>query len=271
MCLIRLTMSAPCHCAHANQDLAVSKPGSQSNVPEYSDPNHPANLICELCRLFYDNNWVTGTGGGISIRDVDGPDPNIVYIAPLGVQKERIRPWEMFVVSLPDEKLLQSPNDCPPELTKLYKYKPLACTPLFMSCYTMRDAGACIHTHSQSAVMVTLLSQATFEISHIEQIKALPKLEVNEEGKVVKVGSMQYYDTLVIPIIDNTPHEEDLTDSLQEAIRNYPGTSAVLVRRHGIYVWGETVWKAKVYNEAIDYLLELAVKMHAAGIPWVKK
>lgn len=32
------------------------------------DPLHPANLIPELCRLFYNLGWVTGTGGGISIR-----------------------------------------------------------------------------------------------------------------------------------------------------------------------------------------------------------
>lgn len=48
-----------------------------------SDPNHPANLICELCRLFYDKDWVTGTGGGMSIRQDD-----LVYLAPSGVQKE---------------------------------------------------------------------------------------------------------------------------------------------------------------------------------------
>ena len=138
----------------------------------------------------------------------------------------------------------------------------------------MRDAGACIHTHSQNAVMATLLfeDKVEFSMSHIEQIKALPHLQVDSDtGKVQKVGSMQFYDTMVLPIIDNTPHEEDLTDSLQEAIKNYPGATAVLVRRHGIYVWGETVWKAKVYNEAIDYLLELAIKMHQAGIPLVKK
>jgi methylthioribulose-1-phosphate dehydratase len=237
---------------------------------DLDDPNHPANLICELCRLFYDNNWVTGTGGGISIRATESENPNLVYIAPSGIQKERLQPWEMFVAQLPEEKVLRTPNEG--EYNKNYKYKPSACTPLFMSCYQMRDAGACIHTHSQHAVMATLLweDSVEFEISHIEQIKALPKLEVGELGKIVKVGSMQYHDKLVIPIIENTPQEEDLTDSLQEAIRKYPGTTAVLVRRHGIYVWGENVWKAKVYNEAIDYLLELAVKMKQNGISTVK-
>lgn len=233
------------------------------------DANHPANLICELCRLFYDNNWVTGTGGGISIRDTEGKNPNLVYIAPSGIQKERMKPWEMFVAELPEEKVLRTPEDH----VGNYKYKASACTPLFMSCYQMRDAGACIHTHSQNAVMCTLLweNKMEFDISHIEQIKALPKLQFNEtSGKVEKVGSMQYHDKLVIPIIENTPHEEDLTDSLQQAIKDYPGATAVLVRRHGIYVWGENVWKTKVYNEAIDYLLELAVKMKMAHIPTVK-
>lgn len=48
-----------------------------------SDTNHPANVICELCSLFYEKDWVTGTGGGMSIRD-----ENTVYLAPSGVQKE---------------------------------------------------------------------------------------------------------------------------------------------------------------------------------------
>ena len=29
------------------------------------DPEHPANLIPELCRRFYNWGWVTGTGGGV--------------------------------------------------------------------------------------------------------------------------------------------------------------------------------------------------------------
>lgn len=56
-------------------------PGDEYVISE--NKNHPANLICELCALFYDQNWVTGTGGGMSIRH-----NNLVYIAPSGVQKE---------------------------------------------------------------------------------------------------------------------------------------------------------------------------------------
>lgn len=31
-------------------------------------PEHPRNLIPELCRLFYSLGWVTGTGGGVTIK-----------------------------------------------------------------------------------------------------------------------------------------------------------------------------------------------------------
>lgn len=106
--------------------------------------------------------------------------------------------------------------------------------------------------------MVSLLYEKEFKIANIEQIKALPR--------VTSQGYLGFYDTLTIPIIENTAHEEDLKDTLERAILDYPEATAVLVRRHGIYVWGESVWKAKVYNEAIDYLLELAIKMRQCGI-----
>ncbi|KAK9449656.1 class II aldolase/adducin N-terminal [Limtongia smithiae] len=207
------------------------------------DNEHPANLICELCRLFYSNGWVTGTGGGISVRKDD-----LVYLAPTGVQKERMQPDNMFVMNLPTKEYIRRPKTLGVS----------ACTPLFLEIYDQRDAGACIHTHSQNAVLATLLYDDAFEIANIEQIKALPRITTQ--------GNMGFYDTLRIPIIENTAHEEDLHDALAAAMRASPGTTAVLVRRHGIYVWGESVWKAKVYNEALDYLLELGVRMRQLGL-----
>lgn len=60
--------------------------------------------------------------------------------------------------------------------------------------------------------------------------------------KGVRVGgtgpALSYLDTLELPIIENTPNEEDLKDSMAEAMIKYPNAAGVLVRRHGVYVWG---------------------------------
>ncbi|KAJ1964287.1 Methylthioribulose-1-phosphate dehydratase [Dipsacomyces acuminosporus] len=209
-----------------------------------SDKHHPANLIPELCQLFYTLGWVTGTGGGISIRDGES-----VYIAPSGVQKERIQPKDLFVLALSTRQVLRAPQ--PP-------IKPSACTPLFYNAYTMRGAGACIHTHSQNAVLATMLYDKEFTISHQEMIKGIRRGQTKT--------NLRFFDTLRVPIVENTAEEENLTNRMAAAMEQYPETCAVLVRRHGVYVWGESWEKAKTMAECYDYLFELAVKMKQLGL-----
>ena len=71
-----------------------------------------------------------------------------------------------------------------------------------------------------------------FEIERIEQIKGIPKGPGQQ-------GNMGFFERLRIPVIENTAKEEDLTEALEKAMEVWPNTYAVLVRRHGIYVWGE--------------------------------
>ncbi|PPQ72959.1 hypothetical protein CVT26_014533 [Gymnopilus dilepis] len=237
-----------------------------------SDPLHPANLIPELCRSFYQLGWVTGTGGGICIRTGDK-----VYIAPSGVQKERIEPTHIFVLPYP-----QPPPS--PHTDRVFLRRPTsnlkesACTPLFWNSFDLRNAGSCIHTHSQHAVMATLLwTGPVFTISH--QVRGTRLLVMSTSAvlrfpsqmiKGVRIAgtgtALSYLDTLEIPIIENTPNEEDLKDSMAEAMVKYPNAAAVLVRRHGVYVWGNDWEKAKTQTECLDYLFEIGVKMKLAGL-----
>lgn len=61
-----------------------------------------------------------------------------------------------------------------------------------------------------------------------------------------KLGRNYNYDEeLVVPIIENTPWEADLKDRMAQVIEDYPEATAVLVRRHGVYVWGDTWQQAK--------------------------
>jgi hypothetical protein len=45
-----------------------------------------------------------------------------------------------------------------------------------------------------------------------------------------------FYGNCIVPIIENTARECELTDRLRQAIIDYPQANAVLVRRHGGWV-----------------------------------
>ena len=87
-----------------------------------------------------------------------------------------------------------------------------------------------------------------FEVTQLEMIKGL-----KNHG---------YYDTLRIPIIPNTAHECELTESLSLAIQRFPNAPAVLVQRHGIYVWGDSWQQAKTQLECLDYLYVFCLLKH---------
>ncbi|KAK3510171.1 hypothetical protein QTP70_026758 [Hemibagrus guttatus] len=235
----------------------ASANGDSNDVTVPLDKEHPRVLIPELCRLFYQLGWVTGTGGGISLRQGEH-----IYIAPSGVQKERIQvelndsiavclqPEDMFVCDIEEQDIST------PACKKLKKSQ---CTPLFMNAYTMRRAQAVIHTHSKAAVMATLLFPGKeFRITHQEMIKGIRK---GNSGT-----NFRYDETLVVPIIENTPEEKDLKERMARAMEEYPESCAVLVRRHGVYVWGESWEKAKTMCECYDYLFDIAVQMKQCGL-----
>lgn len=200
-----------------------------------------AETICELGRAFYDLGWVSGTGGGICIREDDR-----VIVAPSGVQKERLSPGQMFTLSL-DGEVLARPDD--PSL------RPSECSSLFLKAIRLRGAGAVIHSHSVHAMLATLLFTSEFVVSHLEMIKG--------------IQGMGYRDRLVVPIIENTAKECDLAEALEAAILAAPQTQAVLVRRHGVYIWGRDWVHAKTQAECYDYLFRAAVEMRRLGIPTV--
>ncbi|GKU96429.1 hypothetical protein SLEP1_g9666 [Rubroshorea leprosula] len=212
-------------------------------------------LVAELCRHFYTLGWVLGTGGSVTIKVHDESVPRshqIIVMSPSGVQKERMAPEEMFVMSS-DGFILSLPP------LKPYPYPPPKCTdcaPLFMEVYEMCNAGAVIHSHGMEACLVTMINPFSkeFRITHMEMIKG--------------IQGHGYHDELVVPIIENTALEGELKESLTDTIRAYPKTTAVLVRNHGVFIWGDSWISAKTQAECYHYLFNAAIKLHQLGLNW---
>jgi methylthioribulose-1-phosphate dehydratase len=208
--------------------MLLEKPANDQQIRE---------RVCELCRHLYSLGWASGTGGGMSIREGDAD-----YMAPSGVQKERLSPEDIFVLDMKGQ--VRTPGAGGLKLS--------ACAPLFMHAYTLRNAGAVLHSHSINAFLASAISDDVFRVSDMEMIKG--------------IHGMGAFDTLEVPVIDNTPHECDLADTLADAIRAHPKSNAVLVRRHGVYIWGKDWVQAKTQAESYDFLFQAAVRMRELGL-----
>jgi len=208
------------------------------------------SLIAQLCEQYYKFGWATGTGGGVSIR-VGGPSENRpwrVFVAPSGIQKEDMIGDDVFELDM-DRNVVHAP--------KTNGLRQSACTPLWYCVYKHRPlAMSVIHTHSMNAQLATLLDPTeeakTLKITHLEMLKG--------------VGGHAFDDILEIPIIDNRPSEDLLAAQLEIALEKYPNVNCVLVRRHGLYVWGDSWEQAKTQAESFDYLFESAIAMKKLGI-----
>jgi methylthioribulose-1-phosphate dehydratase len=208
-----------------------------ARVAEVSD-SETRSLIVELCQQFYAQGWVSGTGGGISIKRGD-----VVYMAPSGVQKERIRAADLFTVDRHGE-VVTRPKDPALKLSE--------CAPLFLNAYRLRGAGAVLHSHSIHAMLATLCFDDVFRVTNLEMMKG--------------IRGVGFHDVLEVPIVDNTARECELADRMAAAIEAFPQSQAVLVRRHGVYIWGRDWVEAKTQAECYDYLFRAAVEMKQMGI-----
>lgn len=131
------------HSAEANPaDCSLTTrfaPGSEAeraaNVPHFAQPGelHTREIVVDLCASFYTLGWVTGTGGSISIRHGAR-----TFMAPSGVQKERMQRQDIFVLDASG-----APLYAPQPLPGKPRLKLSQCAPLFHHAFTLRGAGAC--------------------------------------------------------------------------------------------------------------------------------
>ncbi len=202
-----------------------------------TDESNTRNLVCEFLRLFYNNGWVTGTGGGICA----GFAKDQILMAPTGVHKERVLPADLFVVNSKTGEIIRSPERASLRLSE--------CAPIFCKIIQARGAGAVLHSHALSTVLAADSSDEKDSIA-IERLEMLKGI-ANENNK----------SRHLVPIISNTMYERELTASIEGALLDeaFSRSFCILVRDHGAYIWGKDIWEAKRHAEVYHFLFEAVV------------
>ena len=205
---------------------------------------HPADQLIEIGRRFDARNWVLGTSGNFSV--VSRRAPLCLLMTCSGVAKGGLSAGD-FVEIAADGTALEP--GCG---------KPSAEALLHVEIAGARRAGAVLHTHSTwSTVLSDWHAPAGgVAVTGYEMLKGLDGVSTHEHREW-------------IPILENDQDMPRLAAQVRRLFADHPAIHAFLLRRHGLYTWGETVPQAVRHVEILEFLLEAVGRMESrGGTPW---
>lgn len=174
-----------------------------------------------------ERDWFMGTSGNLSIREAKSPT---FYITASGKDKRRQTDSDFVLVDL---------SGIPVGITEL---RPSAETLLHTEIYRKTDANCVLHVHTVENNVISELYSEVGEVTfrNHEIIKATGRWQEDSELK--------------IPIIHNHAHIPLLGETFSQHVIG--DTGAVLIRNHGITVWGKSGLEAKKILEACEFLFQ---------------
>ncbi len=198
-------------------------------VPDTPSLEHEIDELCVTARGCYARGWVPATSGNFSVRW-----GSRIYITPTGLDKGMLTPDDLLEIDM-DGAVLGGNG------------RPSAETSLHTVIYRERvNARAILHVHS---VWNTLLSGKFASAGNVplegyELLKGLSGVATHEHAECV-------------PIIENTQDYASLAEKLRRVLHENVDAHGVLLSRHGLYTWGESVAEARRHLEALEFLFEV--------------
>lgn len=186
------------------------------------------NELADVKDVLAARDWFMGTSGNLAIKVSDAP---LEFLVTASGKDKSKRTDEDF--------LLVDADGAPVEATHL---KPSAETLLHSVIYTKTGAGCSLHVHT---VANNVLSEIYGPVG---------KIDFKGQELIKAFGLWDEDAVLSIPIIANHADIPRLAEDFAEHVSADKG--AVLIRNHGITVWGKDAFEAKKLLEASEFLFQ---------------
>ena len=203
--------------------LKSSETGNEADIPLREQ-------LAFTMHWIHSQGWAPGTGGNFSV--VLSNDPIRLLMSPSGVDKGSVAPTDLIEVGL-DGSVLQGAGKASAE------------TLLHTTIVHELGAGAVLHTHSHwnTALSLSHLSEGALEISGYEMLKGLAGVTTHDH-------------TEKIPIFPNSQDISSLSKEVGKVLREKKGLHGFLLSGHGLYTWGRDLVEAKRHLEIFEFLFE---------------
>ncbi|MBI3722377.1 methylthioribulose 1-phosphate dehydratase [bacterium] len=192
--------------------------------------------LARISRRFYERGFADATSGNFSARVSSSPLAFI--ITSTGKDKAFLSPDDTVIcdgsgAALPGEA--QRPS-----------YETL----IHARTYAATGAGAVLHAHPPHAVALSTVVGDSIDLRGLELVKAFAG--VKDPGSA-----------LALPVVDNDQDMERMSEACMKARR--PGVPAVVLRGHGVTVWGQDLDEAVRHLEAVEGLSHIIFLKRSMG------
>jgi methylthioribulose-1-phosphate dehydratase len=198
-----------------------------------------AESLCATARWCYTQGWVPATSGNFSVRHRES---GRILITASGLDKGQLMPAGLLEIDI-EGRVLSGAG------------KPSAETGLHLVLYKARpQANAILHVHTVWNTLLSGIHEAAGQVAieGYELLKGLSGIATHEHVERV-------------PILKNSQNYADLTAQLTDALAEFPNAHGVLLSRHGLYAWGESVAEARRHLEALEFLFEVEGRRALSG------
>jgi methylthioribulose-1-phosphate dehydratase len=200
------------------------------------DDMEPRAALAAVAREFYRRGWMPGTAGNLSVRAGGGP-ALAFWITASGVPKGQLDDDDFLLVNVADDAVIERLRA---------GQKPSAETSIHRAVYRLfPDAGACLHVHSVDTCIAVGRVPATAQELRLPPLEVIKAMDIWEENPQID-----------LPVFDNWLDVPKIAREIEQRFAaQAPRVSALVIRDHGITVWGKTLQQAFNRVEVVEFIM----------------
>ena len=203
---------------------------------QYFDALEKTEALRLCAKSFYERGWMYGTAGNLSARVNDAS----FLITASGKPKGQLIASDFVTVDIISGELLSSEAE---------GNHPSAETSIHQTIYSLYpETNACFHVHSVDACIATkTITENSLRLPNLEMIKGF---DIWEQEPNVD-----------LPLFDNHLDVAKVANEIKNCFSQQPPKlDALMIRNHGITVWGESIQQTFNRVEILEFILSFVCK-----------
>ncbi len=219
----------------ATNNTLLSKKGLYVSFIISAQDYEESKKLASLVRVMNSLGHNPATSGNYSLRSKTNPE--IALVSESGIDKSKFTEDNFLPLYYQTREMHED--------YKNSGRKSSDETDIHLTIYQITKANCVLHSHILDSLLFA-------DLFHGKQYATISNLELLKGFKGIKTHELE----INIPVFDNTQDIRALAEEIKPAILAQPNSYGLLLRGHGVYVWGESVEEAKRHLEVFEYIFK---------------